>query len=144
MSPTSELDIPTPSLPRTSSLGVQKSYHVPAPVVEGQSEVVAYFGPGVECTGEIWYEGQVQIEGRLEGVVHTKGTLVVGDRAVLKATIDAGTVVCKGKIEGDVVAKNTIKLLSPGFIDGTLNTPQLSVETGGMFNGRLSMGKSSR
>ncbi len=144
MSPTTELEIPARPLPKTPSLGVQKSFHVPVPVVEGQSEVVAYFGPGVECRGEIWYEGHVQIEGRLEGVVHTKGTLVVGDRAVLKATIDAGTVVCKGKIEGDVVAENTIKLLSPGFIDGTLNTPQLSVETGGMFNGRLSMGKSSR
>ena len=93
----------------------------------------------MECTGEIWYEGNVQIEGRLEGTVHTKGTLVVGDQAVLKATIDAGTVVCKGKIEGDVIAKETIKLLSPGLIDGTLSTPQLSVETGGVFNGRLSM-----
>ncbi len=139
MPPTSELEIMNPTLGINSSIGSQKSYHVSTPVLEGQSEVVAYFGPGVECTGEIWYEGNVQIEGRLEGVVHTKGTLVVGDQAVLKASIDAGTVVCKGKIEGDVIAKETIKLLSPGMIDGTLSTPQLSVETGGVFNGRLSM-----
>ena len=136
---TSELGIMNPTLERKPSIGSQKSYHVSTPVIEGNSEVVAYFGPGVECTGEIWYEGNVQIEGRLEGTVHTKGTLVVGDQAVLKATIDAGTVVCKGKIEGDVIAKETIKLLSPGLIDGTLSTPQLSVETGGVFNGRLSM-----
>ncbi len=124
------------------SIGSQKTVHVPSPVLLGKREVVAFFGPGVQCTGEIWYEGNVQIDGCLEGVVHTKGTLVIGDRAMVKASIEAGTVVCKGNIRGDVVAKEAIKLLAPGFIDGTLCAPRLSVETGGIFNGRVSMGPS--
>ena len=85
----------------------------------------------------------VQIDGRLEGTVHTKGTLVIGDRAVVKAKIEAGSVICKGNIQGEVVAKESIKLLSPGLIEGTMSAPRLSVETGGVFHGRVSMGVSS-
>ena len=145
----SELGITAPrqesTIPReepTNSLGSQKSFQVPAPVLQAKKEVVAFFGPGVECIGEIWYEGNVQIDGKLEGTIHTKGTLVIGDRAVVKAKIEAGTVICKGKIQGEVVARESIKLLSPGLIDGTMSAPRLSVESGGVFNGRVSMGAS--
>lgn len=139
MTPPSEVETMVLPNDQITSLGSAKSYQVSKPVVEGKSEVVAFFGPGVRCTGEIWYEGNVQIEGGLEGLVHTKGTLVIGDRAVIKATIEAGTVICKGSIQGDVVARETVKLLAPGSIDGTLRTPRLFVETGGVINGRVSM-----
>ncbi len=137
-----ELGITAPEQEPTISVGSQKSFQVPIPVLQAKKEVVAFFGAGVECIGEIWYEGNVQIDGRLEGTIHTKGTLVIGDRAVVKAKIEAGTVICKGKIQGDVVAKESIKLLSPGLIDGTMSAPRLSVESGGVFNGRVSMGAS--
>ena len=137
-----ELGITVPRQEPIASLGSQKSFQVPIPVLQSKKEVVAFFGAGVECIGEIWYEGNVQIDGRLEGTIHTKGTLVIGDRAVVKAKIEAGTVICKGKIQGEVVAKESIKLLSPGLIDGTMSAPRLSVESGGVFNGRVSMGAS--
>ena len=138
-----ELGITTPVKEPINSLGSQKSFQVQTPIVQAKKEVVAFFGVGVECIGEIWYEGNVQIDGRLEGTIHTKGTLVVGDQAVVKAKVEAGTVICKGKIQGEVVAKESIKLLSPGLIDGTMSAPRLSVETGGGFNGRVSMESSS-
>ena len=140
----SEMDVMAPIRDLTNVLGSQKFYQVPIPVIEEKRAVVAFFGHGGECKGEIWYEGNVQIDGRLEGMVHTKGTLIIGDRAVVKATIEADTVICKGHIQGNVVAKESIQLLSPGLIDGTVSTPQLSVETGGVFNGRVSMGHSEK
>ena len=143
MALTSELEIMPSTQNFSTSLGSQKSFQVPTPVMQAKKEVVAFFGVGVECIGEIWYEGNVQIDGRLEGTVHTKGTLVIGDGAVVKAKIEAGNVICKGNIQGEVVAKESIKLLSPGFIDGTMSAPRLSVETGGVFNGRVTMGTSS-
>jgi cytoskeletal protein CcmA (bactofilin family) len=143
MALTSELEVVTPIQEElTTSLGSQKTFQVPIPVMHAKKEVVAFFGVGVECIGEIWYEGNVQIDGRLEGIVHTKGTLVVGDRAIVKAKIEAGNVICKGNIQGEVVAKESIKLLSPGLIEGTMSAPRLSVETGGAFQGRMSMGSS--
>jgi len=138
-----EQDVMAPSQECSTSLGSKKTFQVPTPVMQSKKEVVAFFGVGVECIGEIWYEGNVQIDGRLEGTVHTKGTLVIGDRAVVKAKIEAGSVICKGNIQGEVVAKESIKILSPGLIEGTMSAPRLSVETGGVFHGRVSMGVSS-
>lgn len=139
MSVVREEEVRLPTMEHMKTLGSQKTFSVSTPVLDGKHEVVAFFGPGVECKGEIWYEGSVQIDGCLEGMVHTKGTLIIGNRAMVKASIEAGTVVCKGSIQGDVIANDNIKLLAPGYIDGTLTTPHLSVETGGMFNGRVSM-----
>lgn len=144
MTLTSELEVMSSTQDFPTSLGSQKSFQVQTPVIQEKKEVVAFFGVGVECIGEIWYEGNVQIDGRLEGTVHTKGSLIIGDRAVVKAKIEAGSVICKGNIQGEVVAKESIKLLSPGLIDGTMSTPRLSVETGGVFNGRMNMGTSSK
>jgi cytoskeletal protein CcmA (bactofilin family) len=46
-------------------------------------------------------------------VVHTKGMVVMGDRTLIIATIEAETPVCKGRIQGDVVVsqKRSICLL---------------------------------
>jgi cytoskeletal protein CcmA (bactofilin family) len=139
MSLTSEIETMAPSQDQKTALGSVTSYHVPKPVIAETCEVVAFFGPGVECTGEIWYEGNIQIDGKLEGLIHTQGTLMIGEQAVIQAKIDAGTVICKGKIQGDVMAREKINLLAPGSINGSLKTPQLSVETGGVINGRVSM-----
>ena len=126
-----------------TSVGSQKIISVPAPVLDGKQKVVAFFGVGVICRGEIWYEGTVQIDGQLEGTVHTDGTLLIGKQAQVKATIEAGTVICQGNIYGNIIAKEKINLLSPGLIDGTLTTPKFSVETGGRFNGQVSMNQQS-
>ena len=139
---TEEATVPASIDPRPE-VGSQKTCFVPDLLSGENHEVVAFFGKGVKCTGEIWYEGSVQIDGQLEGTVHTKGTLVIGREAQVNATIEAGTVVCQGNINGKVMAREKVKLLTPGFIDGAITTPRFSVETGGMFNGQVSMNQQS-
>jgi len=49
----SELDVMTSTTTQDfkTSLGSQKSYQVPTPVLQANKEVVAFFGAGVECIG---------------------------------------------------------------------------------------------
>lgn len=56
----------------------------------------------------------------------------------------AGTIVCKGKITGDICAKEKIKLRSPAVISGGVKTPMLSIEEGVLFNGTLEMAQGVR
>jgi cytoskeletal protein CcmA (bactofilin family) len=67
--------------------------------------------------------------------------VVIGNRVVIKATIEAGTVVCKGRLQGYVVApqKRSSCLLQEPLM-GNLSTARLSVETGDVINGCVSMG----
>lgn len=111
---------------------------------EGAEDISAFVGKGVEFKGTISYSGTVRIDGTLEGEIRTDGTLLIGEEAVLQAKVTAGTIVCKGKITGDVVAKERIKLRAPAVVNGSVKTPVLSMEDGVLFNGGLEMSQGPR
>ncbi len=143
MATVSELDAPEQSVTSRGIFESRKTFQVPTQAVDGNGEVVAFIGPGVEFTGEIFYEGSVQIDGTLDGQIHTNGTLLVGEEAIISAKVNAGSVISKGKVNGDIVANKQIQLLSTAIMDGSLRTPELSMEIGVVFNGDISM-KSER
>ena len=68
----------------------------------------------------------------------------VGDEAVIQAKVTAGTIVCKGKITGDIAAKERVKLRAPAVFNGSMKTPMLSIEDGVLFNGGLEMTQGAR
>src|SRR5215468_7068973 len=110
-----------------------------APANDGIGDIIAFVGKGVEFKGTISYSGTVRIDGYLDGEINTDGILLIGEDAVLQAKITAGTVVCKGKITGDIVVKEQVKLRAPAVVNGSVKTPLLSIEDGVLFNGNLEM-----
>jgi cytoskeletal protein CcmA (bactofilin family) len=108
-------------------------------IAEGAGDINAFVGKGVEFKGTISYSGTVRIDGYLEGEIHTDGVVLIGEEAVIQAKITAGTIVCKGKLTGDVVAKECVKFRTPAVMNGSVKTPVLSMEDGVLFNGALEM-----
>ncbi len=104
-------------------------------------DVIAFVGKGVEFKGIISYNGTIRIDGHLDGEIHTEGILLVGEDATLSAKVSAGTVVSKGKITGDIVAKEKVRLLSPAVLTGSVKAPILSMEEGVLFNGNCEMAR---
>jgi len=111
---------------------------------ETGEDVSAFVGKGVEFKGTITYNGTVRIDGFLDGEIHTEGVLLVGEEAVITAKVTAGTIVCKGKITGEILAKEKIKLRAPAIVNGGVKTPMLSIEEGVLFNGTLEMAQGVR
>jgi len=109
------------------------------PGTDKEENVIAFVGKGVEFKGIISYNGTVRIDGVLDGEIHTDGTLLVGEEAVLTAKVSAGTVVSKGKVTGDIIAKEKVRLLAPAVLNGSVKTPMLSMEEGVLFNGNIEM-----
>jgi len=108
---------------------------------EHGDDVIAFVGKGVEFKGIISYNGTVRIDGHLDGEIHTEGILLVGEDASLTAKINAGMVVSKGKITGDIVAKEKVRLLAPAVLNGSVKAPMLSMEEGVLFNGNCEMAR---
>lgn len=104
----------------------------------------AFVGKGVSFKGVISYHGTVRIDGTLDGEIRTEGTLLVGEEAVLNAKVTAGTIVCKGQITGDIVAREKITLRAPAVINAGVETPMMSMEDGVLFNGTIEMAAKSR
>jgi cytoskeletal protein CcmA (bactofilin family) len=106
---------------------------------EESGDIIAFVGEEVTFKGTIRYQGTVRVDGRLEGEIYTDGNLIIGQKAVITAKIEAGMVTCQGRITGEILAKNRVKLLSPAVFDGSITTPLLSMDEGVMFNGSCNM-----
>jgi cytoskeletal protein CcmA (bactofilin family) len=103
-------------------------------------ENFTFLGKGVRFNGVVHFEGTVRIDGRLEGEIHTKGTLIVGEHAVIKGIITAGTITSGGKIQGNVTATDKVHLLKSSVVIGDVRSPAFSMEDGAHFQGACDMG----
>ena len=98
-------------------------------------ESFTFLGKGSQFKGIISFEGTIRMDGRLEGEIHMKGTLVVGEHAVIEGDVSADVVIVGGRITGTVIARDKAQLLAAGVVLGTIKTPLLSVEEGARFMG---------
>ena len=108
-------------------------------IIAGAGDISAFVGKGVEFKGTISYSGTVKIDGYLDGEIDADGVLLIGEEAVIQAKVTARTIVCKGKITGDIVAKARVELRAPAVINGSIQTPILFMEDGVLFNGAIEM-----
>jgi len=81
----------------------------------------------------------LRINGSFEGKLDTKGSLIIGENASVHADINGDEIIIGGKITGNIVAVNSLKVLSNAHIVGDINTPSLSVETGAIIHGKCQM-----
>ncbi|GJL64314.1 MAG: hypothetical protein NPIRA04_29680 [Nitrospirales bacterium] len=113
----------------------------PFDLEKAAGDIIAFVGEGVTFKGTIRYKGSVRVDGRLEGEIFTDGILIVGEKAVISAKIEAGTIACQGRITGDIMAKERVKLMSPAVFEGSVKTPSISMDEGVLFNGTCVMPK---
>jgi cytoskeletal protein CcmA (bactofilin family) len=107
---------------------------------DGTDENFTFLGKGVEFKGVVNFDGTVRVDGRLEGEIHTTGTLIVGEHAVIKGIVSAGTLISSGKINGTVTATEKVQMLKPGILIADIRTPTISIEEGAHFHGMCDMG----
>ena len=112
----------------------------PAPQPTDETTVQANLGKGSRVVGKLTFEGSVKIEGCVEGEIQAQQAVIVGESAVIDAQINADTVVVKGKVTGDIIARKQVELRAPGKLVGNISTPSLVIHEGVFFEGHCSMG----
>jgi len=90
----------------------------------------------VELKGTLKFAGEMTFDGKLEGDINSEGTLNLGDNAVVKGTIDVGTVIVRGKITGNVIAKEKIDIKAKTELFGDIRSSKVAIEEGVTFVGK--------
>jgi len=90
----------------------------------------------VEIKGNLKFTGELTLEGKLEGDVQTDGLLNLGDSAVVNGNINAQSVVVRGKINGNINAKEKIEIKAKAELFGDIRATKLIVEEGVTFVGK--------
>jgi len=90
----------------------------------------------VEVKGTLKFSGELTFDGKLDGDIHSEGSLSLGDNAVVKGNINANSVVMRGKINGNVTAKEKIEIKTKTELFGDIRAPKLTIEEGVTFVGK--------
>jgi len=90
----------------------------------------------VELKGTLKFTGEMTFDGKLDGDITSDGTLQLGDNAVVKGNINVNSVVVRGKINGNVTAKEKVDIKSKTELFGDVRAPKLVIEEGVTFVGK--------
>jgi cytoskeletal protein CcmA (bactofilin family) len=112
----------------------------PAPPAPVETGLVGHLYKGSRVTGQLVFQGAAKIDGNVEGEIRCNGTLTIGEGADIRAKITGQAVVIRGKVEGNVTAKEKVELLAPARLYGNIATPRLIITEGVVFDGDCSMG----
>lgn len=103
-------------------------------------EVLTLVGKMVKVEGKFYGQGNMIIEGVVEGSIKTANDLRIEDGAVVKASIRAKNIYIAGIVQGDIKAQESVQLTGTAKVYGDLETKLLAIETGALFFGNCKMG----
>ena len=109
-------------------------------MAEGDMTVV---GSDSHFKGELNFQSTARINGKFDGQISGKGELQVTDGALCKADVDAGAVQVDGTIEGNLSAKDTVKLNAKGVVRGDITAAKMVMAEGASFYGMCAVGPES-
>ncbi len=81
----------------------------------------------------------LRINGSFEGKLDTRGNLTIGENARVKAGIKGDRIIIAGRVTGDIVATESVSVISPAIVEGNITTPRFSVSEGSVIDGQISM-----
>ncbi|MGD8702073.1 MAG: polymer-forming cytoskeletal protein [Desulfosarcina sp.] len=109
---------------------------------ESMDHISTLLGVGTAIDGTLAFKDTIRLDGAVNGkILSEKGTVVIGERAVVEAQIRVGTAIIKGTVNGHIQATDRIEVYPPAKITGDIQAPVVSIETGVYFNGNCSMTK---
>jgi cytoskeletal protein CcmA (bactofilin family) len=105
------------------------------------NEAETIIAASVKVEGDFVSQGNVLIEGTVEGSLRTERNLRVGERASISADVEAASATVAGEVHGNLAVSERLELEPTARIHGDIQTGTLIVANGAQINGRLTMGE---
>jgi cytoskeletal protein CcmA (bactofilin family) len=99
---------------------------------------------GTVVRGRIQADGDLEVMGQVEGSIVTKGSLEIGEGALLKSELHARRIVVRGAVAGDVHAEEALVLEPGARVVGDLSAPTVGIRPGALVRGHVQTGRSTR
>ena len=98
---------------------------------------VSIIGPTSIVIGDVTGRGDLEIIGRVQGDVVLEGTVTVAPDGVVLGSIRAQGVRVAGRVDGSVVAKESLSLQAGANVSGDLVAARLGIEEGARVRGTV-------
>ncbi len=107
--------------------------------VSGSQNAETVIGPSIKVKGDFHGEGDIIIEGSVEGEISTKQFISVGSNAKIIANITASNAKIAGTINGNLKIDGYLEILNTAVINGSVVAREISIEKGAVLHGKLNM-----
>lgn len=104
--------------------------------------VMNQFGNGTTLNGDITTEGDIRIDGKVNGSITSKAKTVVGATGVIEGDIFCQNAYIDGRVNGNIEVSELLILSKTAHVVGDIKIKKLVVEEGAKFNGKCAMGTS--
>jgi cytoskeletal protein CcmA (bactofilin family) len=135
-----ESPAPKPLAPAT--LVVTSQVASPAPTVRPGPTTPCTVGTKTTIKGEILGDEDVHVDGTVEGQIRITRDVRIGPTGVVRATVEAASVVISGEMVGDCGATNRVELQATGRLTGNIRAPKIVIAEGAVFKGNSDMSPS--
>ncbi|RAJ17927.1 bactofilin family protein [Olleya aquimaris] len=89
---------------------------------------------GTKIVGDFFSEGDLRIDGIIEGNIETPGKVVIGKDGEIIGKLKCSNAHFEGKLNGTIELTETLTLKATAHIEGDVVTQKLAVEPGATFN----------
>ena len=97
-------------------------------------------GKGTSLDGNLTTAGNLRVEGKVGGNIHTKAKVVLGDTSMVEGNIIAQNAEIGGEVQGTIQIAGLLTLKPTAVVNGDIITSKLVFEEGAKFNGQCNMG----
>jgi cytoskeletal protein CcmA (bactofilin family) len=96
-------------------------------------------GASIKVKGNFQGQGNIIIEGALEGSLKTASDVYIGNQAKIVANIESKGTVVNGEVRGNIKTKGYLAIGGTAKIFGDIQYGEISIEKGASINGQLMM-----
>ncbi|WP_026474357.1 bactofilin family protein [Alkaliflexus imshenetskii] len=107
---------------------------------EAESKLPNMIGPGTKIVGNIETNGDIRIDGNIEGNINSKGKVVIGNNGFVKGEIVCSNAEIAGTLNGKATVSELLSLKASSKVNGDIKSGKLSIEPGAIFSGTCTMG----
>jgi cytoskeletal protein CcmA (bactofilin family) len=100
----------------------------------------ALLSRGVSIKGSVKFLNELFIDGEVEGTIDSKGTLTIGEHALIRGEIRAKSVKVRGTVEGNIFVTERCELQAGCTLHGNIEAPRLMVDENVTFRGNAKVG----
>lgn len=95
---------------------------------------------GTNINGDIETDGNIRVDGTLEGTLRSKGKVVLGESGKIEGEVYCANANVSGEVKGKITVTEVLTLKNTAKINGDVFPGKLEVEAGAIITGTCSMG----
>jgi len=97
------------------------------------------FADGTKIVGNITSDGDIRVDGEIEGEIITSGRVVLGKSSIVNGTITCPNAEILGEFNGQLIIAETLSIRDTAKVTGEVTTSKLAIDVNALFNGTCKM-----